>query len=310
MFPLFRLQQYRAHVPRGNYSVRIERCLLLMGRMRLEVEALEQQTGRAMLTFAVIPEAHVDVCPIRIDNYIMAHLYKMQAGDANDEAIKEIAKRRAAWGDIIDLDRVERLRRSATFALSVQTDGAFASVLFQKAVVKTAQPRVQPTKRAKAATRRAATKPNGVLVSLDRPGLYTEDDHLDTTHTPDLVAVDPGVTRLITAVRLRDPDGKPFVVTQGAYKDGSGRDWVTKKTGVGSHYYRRKLAHVRECMSPVSATHMQQYPAYIAALGVCWNQWWAAKTPQKRRKDKFYAAGRRTSFMDKVRKSFFCADSH
>lgn len=288
----------------------VEQCMLLMFRLRREVDALAQATGRAMSAFAVIPEAQVEVVPLRVDTFVAAHLVKLQ-----DPTIVESAQALAAadkdtlalWERIVTDRCRDSLRRTgSTFAGSIQTDGCKAAVLFQKVMQTALPPRRKPTKRQKTADAKRARQPGRpppprASIRLGQPGRYTEEAHLDVTRgMPNIVAIDPGIKRVITAVNLGNPGGPSVVVSQAAYKDGTGRNWWVKRTGPGSTFYDERLAPVREHMSAVCARSVAGYSRYVAALGCCWEQWWAAKSPQRRRKDKFYVFSRRASFMAKV----------
>jgi hypothetical protein len=61
---------------------------------------------------------------------------------------------------------------------------------------------------------------------VDGPGLYANAESLQG-----LIAIDPEVRTIITAVQLDAPDRKPFQLSQAEYRDGSMLNYKLKKLG-------------------------------------------------------------------------------
>jgi hypothetical protein len=61
---------------------------------------------------------------------------------------------------------------------------------------------------------------------------------LSSDHTH-LVAIDPGVESVLTLVRLDKPDDKPFIVTQGEYREASMLNWTMKKLGSHTEEFKK-----------------------------------------------------------------------
>ena len=92
----------------------------------------------------------------------------------------------------------------------------------------------RPVKKSVLAATRAHAKPRDIT----SPGLYMETDRL-TGNPAHLVAIDPSVKSIITAVRLDDPTLKPLKVTQAEYREASKLNYTMKKLGSHTKDFKR-----------------------------------------------------------------------
>ena len=127
------------------------------------------------------------------------------------------------WATLFNMDKMNRLRgQTARFWSSILTDGIAACVLF-----KVLKPKSEKAVKKRVLTARRAGAPPRAITG---PGLYMEKDRL-TGSPAHLVAIDPGIKSIITAVRLDDPTRKPLKVTQAEYREASKLNYTMKKLG-------------------------------------------------------------------------------
>ena len=145
-----------------------------------------------------------------------------------------------------------------------------------------------------------ARRAGGPPRAITGPGLYMEKDRL-TGNPAHLVAIDPGIKSIITAVRLDDPKRKPLKVTQGRYREASKLKYTTKKLGSDTKDFKKWMGEVQEVLTDApSSKSVLRYSEYVTALGSVWNSSWAYHTRPKLRRLKFYAWRKRESWMVKL----------
>ena len=97
-----------------------------------------------------------------------------------------------------------------------------------------------------------------------------ETDRL-TGNPAHLVAIDPGIKSIITAVRLDDPTLKPLKVTQGQYRESSKLNYTIKKLGSRTIGFKRWMGEVMEILTKApSRKSILRYSEYLTALGTVW----------------------------------------
>ena len=266
----------------------------LFCRLRLDIDSLEASTNRAMKLMAVVPEAKIGLTFVKIDRCAAKHMVKdiykaiNRAGAEYDSNMSE----EEHWGTLFDLDKVKRLRDNTRFGFSILTDGIAACVLF-----KVSRPKSEkPVKKSVLAWTRANAPPRDIT----GPGLYSEKDNLSSDHTH-LVAFDPGVRSILTGVRLDKSNGKPFIVTQGEYRETSMLTWTMKKLGSHTTDFREWMGGVMETLTNApSKKSVLRYSEYLRALGSVWDRSWAYHARRKLQRIKFYAWRRREAWMTKL----------
>ena len=295
-----------------------------MFRLARASEGYQTATGRTMKLFAVVPQAAISVAPIRIDSKIMMGIWTVLSGDkmAAREAFKLAGGGRLDhWSTMFKTDQIGRLRKKHVFGRSILTDGVYASILFLHAKPKKDRPpltkkvkrvkglddppppgqtKTAPGKRPRKRRKVDPEPPPPPPVVVDAPGrLYTE--AAEYTPAAGLVAVDPGITRILTAVRLDKPDLPELKLTRGEYRDGSRMNWKLSKVGAQSASYRRDMQPITAAMNAApSSKSVTNFGGYLAALSNQWLGWWAAKSRLKLRKINFYAWRKREAFMDRL----------
>ena len=141
---------------------------------------------------------------------------------------------------LFNMDKVNRLRgQNHRFGSSILTDGIAACVQFK--VVK------PKSEKAVKNSVQAAKRKNAPPRAITGPGLYMEKDRL-TGNPAHLVAIDPGIKSIITAVRLDDPTRKPLKVTQGEYREASKLKYTMKKRGTRSPDFKNGWEKSRKCL--------------------------------------------------------------
>jgi hypothetical protein len=263
-----------------------------MYRLRSDVDRLEADTGRTMKLFAVVPQADISIAPIRIDSTVMVHVVKTLLPETKG-SLKELLHDESMWDVAFDVLKIGRLRNRARFALSIQTDGVAACVLFCAASPLNSKP-----KTAKKLRFDGVRPPTRVL---DGPGMYTERDVFDNVDRLPLIAIDPGVKSIITAVRLDQPDVAAVQVSQKAYCDQTLRNYKNQRLGAKSPYYKQHITPIQAIMAGApSKKSVTRFDEYLEALGRCWEGWWTAKIPLKLRKLNFFVWRRREAWMSNV----------
>ena len=102
-----------------------------------------------------------------------------------------------------------------------------------------------------------------------------EKDRL-TGNPAHLVAIDPGIKSIITAVRLDDPKRKPLKVTQGEYREASKLNYIMRKLGSHTKDFKRWMGHVQEVLTNVpSKKSIVKFAEYLTAQGQVWDWSWA-----------------------------------
>jgi hypothetical protein len=120
-----------------------------------------------------------------------------------------------------------------------------------------------------------------------------------------LVAVDPGVRSILTAVHLDDEERKPFRLSQGEYRDRSMLQYKMKVLGSRTPTFQRLMGAVQTTMaSAPSSKTVRRFDDYLAALGSVWVASWDYHVRKKLRKVKFVAWKRREKWMDKLTNRF------
>ena len=196
------------------------------------------------------------------------------------------------WATLFNLQKVRRLRGNARFGSSLSTDGIAAC--FQFKVLKPTSER--PVKKSVLAAMRANATPRDIT----SPGLYMETDRLTGNHAH-LVAIDPGVKSIITAVRLDDPTLKPLKVTQAQYRESSKLNYTRKKLESRTKDIKRWMGEVMEILTNApSRKSVLQYSEYLTALSRVWHKSWTYHIRPKLRRIKFYAWRRREAWMTKL----------
>ena len=249
--------------------------------LRRQVDQLETETGRAMKLFSVIPQASIGIAPIRIDSLIMGHIFK-----AIDPACRltaaQLCSEQSTWNAAFNMTKISKLRRNATFGLSIQTDGVAAMVLVCSAAPLSTKPLTAREKRVRRTTDTSSGTSSTIPV---RPGL---------------VAIDPGVKSIITAVQLDDPTRPALQISQRGYQDGTFLNYKRRKIGAGSAVYLRDFKPIAAVMAGApSRKSVARYAEHLAALASVWDEAWTAHSRQKLRKLKFFVWRRREAWMDR-----------
>ena len=238
----------------------------LFYRLRMDIDRLEDSTSRKMKLMAVVPQAKIGMSNVKIDRVAAKHMVKdIYKGTAEyDSNMSE----EDHWAMLFNMDKVNKLRgQNHRFGRSILTDGIAACVRFK--VVKPTSEKavknsVQAAKRIKAPPR-----------AITGPGLYMEKDRL-TGNPAHLVAIDPGIKSIITAVRLDDPTRKPLKVTQGEYRDASKLNYTMKKRGTRSPDFKNWMGEVQKVLTAApSSKSILRYSEYVKALGSVWKSSWA-----------------------------------
>ena len=255
---------------------------------------LEASSNRPMKLMAIVPEAKIGLTFVKIDRTAATHMvkdiYKAIYGDSAeyDSNMNEDGH----WATLFNLQKVRRLRGNARFGSSLSTDGIAACVQFK--VLKPTSER--PVKKSVLAAMRANAQPRDIT----SPGLYMEKDRL-TGNPAHLVAIDPGIKSIITAVRLDDPTLKPLKVTQAEYREASKLNYTMKKVGSHTNDFRKWMGEVMEILTNApSRKSVLQYSEYLTSLGRVWHRSWAYHVRPKLRRIKFYAWRRREAWMTKL----------
>ena len=117
-----------------------------------------------------------------------------------------------------------------------------------------------------------------------------------------LVAVDPGVRSVLTAVRLDTPPGSKHVqISQGEYRDSSFLHYTMKKRGSKSPTFKKYMANIQTTMTNApSCKSILGFDAYLEALGTVWHKYWKYHSKLELRKVKFFAWRMRESWIQKV----------
>ena len=232
----------------------------------MDIDRLEDSTSRKMKLMAVVPQAKIGMSNVKID------------GTAATNMVKDIYKGAAEydsnmseedhWAMLFNMDKVNRLRgQNHRFGSSILTDGIAACVQFkvvkpksEKAVKKSVQ---------------AAKNKEALPRAITGPGLYMENDRL-TGNPAHLVAIDPGIKSIITAVRLDDPTRKPLKVTQAEYREASKLKYTMKKLGAHTPDFKKWMGEVQKVLTVASSSKsVLRYSEYLTALGSVWNSSWA-----------------------------------
>lgn len=240
--------------------------------------------------------------PLTLDTTIMCYCVK-NVTKCEGAATKLGDDEEALWSKLFDLDKIRRLRNQLTFGFSIATDGVAAMVRFQRPELK------------------QSCRP--ALVGGER-GYHEEKDNYPFNSTANLVAIDPGIRAVVTAVSLSQPQLQPLVMRQQYYKDasllnyrqhfakygrtrrvklGKGTKRVKNRTNVQTelsvHAQTLKTITTAMGIAPSAKSVLPQtYSAYVSALSTHWNAWWTCKARLKWRKVKFFAWRRREAFLE------------
>ncbi len=269
------------------------RLVALFYRMRVEIDTLEATTERKMKLMAVVPEAQMGVKFVKIDNRAATNMVKdiYKAINRDDAKYDSNMDEDDHWATLFNLQKVKRLRGNARFGFSISTDGIAACVQFK--VLKPISER--PVRKSTLAW----TRENAPARDITGPGLYSEKDLLSPDHTH-LVAIDPGVKSVLTAVRLDDPTLKPLKVSQGQYREASKLNWTMKKLGSHTEEFKKWMGDVMETLTNApSKNSVLRYSEYLSAIGEVWNHSWHYHRRLTLRRIKFYAWRRREAWMTK-----------
>jgi hypothetical protein len=148
------------------------------------------------------------------------------------------------------------------------------------------------------------TDPNpnaDVTIAISGPGLYPEEADLRDIDKNGLVAVDPGIKSIVTAVRLDKPNGKPIQISQAEYREGSMLNYKLKKLGSHSITFKRHMGKVQKILTEApSKKTIVHFDDYLTALGSVWQESWAYHSRLKLRKINFFAWRRREAWMQKL----------
>ena len=270
------------------------RAFEFMYRLKRDSEVLENTTQIKMKGIAVFPQNRFHLGSIRLDSFCMAAIYCSLRDEKGLNCIQlsKVENQDIAWNALFDMKAIKKLRTNWMFGYSINTDGVYAAVSFEKD-----KKVFDTTKRFKPSIEEL---PNGFYKEKDILEKYANNkfDILSSFDSVDWVAIDPGIKSLLTGWNMNN-DEEVFTLKQKTYKHESGMNMHNK---ISTKRYERNMSDVKAVLDEVPYKNyvgLNRMTEYLKAIRGIWVKLWSYKSSEKIRMTSFIAWRKRQSFIDK-----------
>jgi hypothetical protein len=315
-------QRFHALQERWDTLLDTNAKLIFMFRLRQEVETLVVPLGVTLKHIAVVPEAHLRLSPVTLDDTILAALVpneKMKKITKEEEEDSEEKDPLEVWASFVQLDKIHKLKKTGTFARHLTTDGVSVNLTFVKAVKLTEERKGElavKQRRVQAKLQRVANKAAGLNIKVPRVKAYERDkcrlplphgEYAEETITGipeamlNYVGVDPGRRTMLSAVALHDPT-HTLQTDQRELKRETGstaRQNATQRYIDQLGFKRVFTSFYREALTK-KTVGLASLQAYRQILGCYWVKLWRCFGAKRYCQIRFQYHRRRESYMERL----------